>query len=92
MNIAVDDDLCTDDGVDVRASVKGHRHEREALKGMLPYIIESHSRVFEFQMISSTRSDGKARAFSPQRHRQVLFLIGESQWNWFRCEHPLFTL
>ena len=39
MNIAVDDDLCTDDGVDVRGSVKGHRHGREALKGMLPYNI-----------------------------------------------------
>ena len=48
MNIAADDDLCTDDGVDVRGSVKGHRHGREALKGMLPYNIESLSRVFEF--------------------------------------------
>ena len=34
MNIAADDDLCTDDGVDVRGSVKGHRHGREALNGM----------------------------------------------------------
>ena len=92
MNIAADDDLCTDDGVDVRGSVKGHRHGREALKGMLPYNIESHSRVFEFGMIPSTRSDGEARAFSAQRHRQVLSLIGETQRNWFRCEHPLFTL
>ena len=92
MNIAADDDLCTDDGVDVRGSVKGHRHGREALKGMLPYNIEPHSRVFEFGMIPSTRSDGEARAFSAQRHRQVLCLIGETQRNWFRCEHPLFTL
>ena len=92
MNIGADDDLCTDDGVDVRGSVKGHRHGREALKGMLPYNIESHSRVFVFQMISSTVSDGKARAFSPQRHRQVRSLIRETQRNWFRCEHPLFTL
>ena len=69
MNIAADDDLCTDDGVDVRGSVKVHRHRRAALKGMLSYNIESHSCVFEFQMISSTGSDGKARAFNPQRHR-----------------------
>ena len=74
MNIAADYDLWTDDGVDVRGSVKGHRHGREALKGMLPYNIESHSRVFEFRMIPSTRSDGEARAFSPQRHRQGSFL------------------
>ena len=92
MNIAADDDLCTDDGVDVRGSVKGHRHGREALKGMLPYNIESLSRVFEFRMIPSTRSDGEARAFSAQRHRQVLSLIRETHRNWFRCEHPLFTL
>ena len=74
MNIAADDDLCTDDGVDVRGSVKGHRHGREALKGMLPYNIESLSRVFEFRMIPSTRSDGEARAFSPRRHHQGSFL------------------
>ena len=92
MNIATDDDLCTVDGVDVRGSVKGHRHGREALKGMLPCNIESLSRVFEFRMIPSTRLDGEARAFSAQRHRQVLSLIGETHWNWFRCEHPLFTL
>ena len=48
MNIAADDDLCTDDGVDVRGSVKGHRHGREALKGMLPYNIESRIRVLVF--------------------------------------------
>ena len=84
MNIAADDDLCTVDGVDVRGSVKGHRHGREALKGMLPYNIESLSRVFEFRMIPSTRSDGEARAFSAQRHRQVLSLIWGSQRNWFR--------
>ena len=66
MNIAADDDLCTDDGVDVRGSVKGHRHGREALKGMLPYNIESLSRVFEFRLIPSTRLDGEARAFSAQ--------------------------
>ena len=54
MNIAADDDLCTDDGVDVRGSVKGHRHGHEALKGMLPYNIESLSRVFEFRMIPTT--------------------------------------
>jgi len=92
VNIAADDDLCTDDGVDVRGSVKGHRHGREALKGMLPYNIESRSRVFVFRMIPSTRSDGEAQAFNPQRHRQVRSLIGETQRNWFRCEHPLFTL
>jgi len=92
VNIAADDDLCTDDGVDVRGSVKGHRHRREALKGMLPYNIESLSRVFEFRMIPSTRLDGEARAFSAQRHHQVLSLIGETQRNWFRCEYPLFTL
>ena len=74
MNIAADDDLCTDDGVDVRGSVKGHRHGREALKGMLPYNIESLSRVFEFRIIPMTRSDGEARAFSPQSKRQGLFL------------------
>ena len=67
MNIAADDDLCTDDGVDVRRSVKGHRHEREALKGMLPYNIESRSRVFVFRMIPSTRSDGEAPPFRAQR-------------------------
>ena len=67
MNIAADDDLCTDDGVDVRGSVKGHRHRHEALKGMLPYNIESLSRVFEFRMIPSTRSDGEAPPFSAQR-------------------------
>ena len=39
MNIAADYDLWTDDGVDVRGSVKGHRHGREALKGMLLYNI-----------------------------------------------------
>ena len=72
MNIAADDDLCTDDGVDVRGSVKGHRHGREALKGMLPYNIESLSRVFEFRMIPSTRSDGEARLRSPSRHTLVL--------------------
>ena len=92
MNIAADDDLCTDDGVDVRGSVKGHRHGREALKGMLPYNIESLSRVFEFRIIPTTRSDGEARAFSAQRHRQVLSLNGDTHRNWFRCEHPLFTL
>ena len=91
MNIAADDDLCTDDGVDVRGSVKGHRHGREALKGMLPYNIESLSRVFEFRMIPYN-IDGEARAVSAQRHRQVLSLIGETHRNWFRCEHPLFTL
>ena len=48
MNIAADDDLCTDDGVDVCGSVKGYMHGREALKGMLPYNIESRSRVFVF--------------------------------------------
>ena len=37
MNIAADDDLCTVDGVDVRGSVQGHRHGREALKGIQPY-------------------------------------------------------
>lgn len=78
--------------MDVRAIVKGHRHGREVLKGMLSDNIESLSRVFDFRMIPSTRSDGQARAFSPQRHRQVLSLIGESQRNLFRCEHPLFTL
>ena len=67
MNIAADDDLCTDDGVDVRGSVKGHRHGREALKGMLPYNIESRSRVFVFRIVPSTPSDGDARAFSAQR-------------------------
>ena len=92
MNIAADDDLCTDDGVDVRGSVKGHRHGREALKGMLPYNIESRSHVFVFRIIPSTRSDGEARAFSPQRHRQVRSLIGETRRNWFRCEHSMFTL
>ena len=92
MNIGADDDLCTDDGVDIRASVKGRGHGREPLKGMLLYNIESHFRVFEFRMISLTRSNGKAWAFSPQRHCQVLSLIGESQRNWFRCEHPLLTL
>ena len=45
MNIGADDDLCTDDGVDVLASVKGCRHGREALKGMVPYNIESRSSV-----------------------------------------------
>ena len=57
MNIAADDDLCTNDGVDVRGSVTGHRHGREALKGMLPYNMESVSCVFVFRMIPSTRSD-----------------------------------
>jgi len=92
VNIAVDDDLCTDDGVDVRGSVKGHRHGRDALKGMLLYNIESHSHVFDFRMIPLTRSDREARAASAQRHLHVLCLIGETQRNWFRCEHPLFTL
>ena len=59
--------LCTDDGVDVRGSVKGHMRGREVLKGMLPYNIESLSRVFEFRMIPSTRSDGEALPFSAQR-------------------------
>ena len=71
MNIAADYDLWTDDSVDVRGSVKGHMHGREELKGTLPYNIGSHSRVFEFRMISSARSDGKVRAFIPQRHRQL---------------------
>ena len=92
MNISADYDLWTDDGVDVRGSVKGHMHGREELKGMLPYNIGSHSRVFEFRTIPSTRSDGEARAFSAQRQCQVLSLIGETHRNWFRCEHPLFTL
>ena len=67
MNIAADADLCTDDGVDVRGSVKGHRHGREALKGMLPYNIESLSCVIEFRMIPYN-IDGEARTFSAQRH------------------------
>ena len=92
MNIAADDDWCTIDGVDVCGSVKGHMHGREALKGMLPYNIESLSRVFEFRIIPTIRSDREARAFSAQRHRQVLSLIGETHQNWFRCEHPLFSL
>ena len=73
MNIAADDDLCTDDGVDVRGSVKGHRQRREALKGMLSCNIESRSRVFVFRMISSTH-----------RHRRSAHkgsLIGETQRN-----------
>ena len=67
MNIAADDDLCTDDGVDVRGSVKGHRHGREALKGIHPYNIESRPRPFVFQIVPSTPSDGDARPFSAQR-------------------------
>ena len=77
MNIAADYDLWTDDGVDVRGSVKGHRHGREELKGMLPYNIVTFLCV-EFQTIPSSHSDGEARAFSAQRHRQVLSLIWES--------------
>ena len=53
--------------MDVCGTVKGHRHGREALKGILPYNIESRSRVFVFRIVPSTRSDGDARAFSPQR-------------------------
>ena len=74
MIVAADDDLCTVDDVDVRGGVKGHRHGREALKGMLPYNLESRSYVFVFRIIPSTRSDREARAFSPQRHRQGSFL------------------
>ena len=48
MNIAADDDLCTDDGVDVRGSVQGHMHGREELKGMMPYNIKPRSCVFVF--------------------------------------------
>ena len=57
--------------MDVRGSVKGHRHGREVLKGMLPYNIESLSRVFEFRMIPSTRSDGEARSLIIERHSLV---------------------
>ena len=53
--------------MDVHGSVKGYKHGREALKGMLPYNIESLSRVFEFRMIPSTRLDGEAPPFSTQR-------------------------
>ena len=53
--------------MDVRGTVKGHMHGREALKGMLPYNIESCSRVFVFRMIPSTQSDGEAPPFSAQR-------------------------
>ena len=53
--------------MDVRGSVKGHMHGREALKGMLTYNIESRSCVFVFRMILSTRSDGEAPPFSAQR-------------------------
>ena len=69
-----------------------HRHGWTAQQSMVWYYIESCSLGFVFRMIPSTRSDGEARAFSAQRHRQVLSLIGETQRNWFRCEHPLFTL
>ena len=85
MNIAVDDDLCTDDGVDVRGSVKGHKHGREALKGMLPYNIESHSRVFELQMIPSTRSDGEAQPFKPTN---ALFSLTHSHVRFVNCGNP----
>jgi hypothetical protein len=65
-----------DKGVDVPGclsfSVKGHRYGRKALKGMVWYYIESCSPVFVFRMIPSTRSDGEARALSPQRHSLVL--------------------
>ena len=93
MNIAAENDLCTDDGVDVRGSVKGHRHGREALKGMLSYNIVSRPRVFVFRIIPSTRSDGNPA----ERHRLVLptatfvSLIAETQRKGFRCEHSLFT-
>ena len=53
--------------MDVRGTVKGHRHGREALKGMLPYNIESRSRVFVFRIVLSTPSDEDARAFNTQR-------------------------
>ena len=46
------------------------------------YNIESHSSVFVFRIIPSTRSDGKARALIAQRHNSV----------WSHAEHPLFTL
>ena len=62
MNIAADDDLCTDDGVDVHGSVKGHRHGREALRGMVPYNMESRSPVFLFRVLPSTRSEGDRKS------------------------------
>ena len=46
-------ELCTDNGVDVRGTVKGHRHGREALRGMLPYNMESRSPVFLFRVLPS---------------------------------------
>ena len=68
--------------MDVRGSVKGHMHGCEALKGMLPYNIESRSSVFGFRITPSTRSDGEARAFITERHSLVRS----------HGEHPLFTL
>ena len=40
--------------------------------GMVFSYIESHSPVFLFPMLLSTRSDGEARPVSPQRHRVAL--------------------
>ena len=95
VNIAADDDLCTDDGVDVRGTVKGHRHGREALRGMVPYNIESRSAVFLFRVLPSTRLEGEARPVSPQRHsfalRTVTFVF-LTQRNGLRRQHLLLNL
>ena len=70
-------------------------HEREALRGMVPYDIESRSPVFLFQVLLSTRSEGDARQVSPQRHsfalRTVTF-VSLTQRNGLRRQHLLLTL
>ena len=61
--------------MDVRGSVKGQRHGREAQRGMVPYDIESRSPVFLFQVLPLTRSEGDARPVSLQRHSFALHTV-----------------